>query len=299
MTFFSDGEPGPATIRDVEVVEVSVWRALVGAARKRVAGGQFASYFPVLCMDGRVFGVDEGAVMTDLFGVVPELQRFFMGLSMTPDMTRELPDAPSAMDFVEFVWRSVAEPMKRERHEFGKHDDLSDFSTHAAQRQWELEVNQLFARNGLAFELVKTGRVRRLGTPVLSDRLAEVVLASGDDVLDRLLSKARGKYFDPDPAVRLESLEPLWDAFERSKTLAVPSDKKTSVGEMIAQASSTTEFADVLAGEMRTLTDVGNEFRVRHHEVGKIEVDPSEVDFLFHRCFAAVAQLLNFHRGSA
>ena len=44
-----------------------------------------------------------------------------------------------------------------------------------------------------------------------------------------MLESARRKFLDPDPAVRLEALEKIWDAFERVKTLEIPGDGNKKV----------------------------------------------------------------------
>jgi hypothetical protein len=48
-------------------------------------------------------------------------------------------------------------------------------------------------------------------------------------MLDNMLDECRAKFSHRNPLVRREALERMWDAWERLKSLADPSDKKRSV----------------------------------------------------------------------
>ena len=61
---------------------------------------------------------------------------------------------------------------------------------------------------------------------MLAEVLAHSSFRTGDEELDHLLEKSHRKFIDPDINIRWESLEALWDAWERLKTLG-GSDKKS------------------------------------------------------------------------
>ena len=107
-----------------------------------------------------------------------------------------------------------------------------------------------------------------------------------------MLEDARRKFLNKDPKVRQESLEELWDAWERLKTLEPGADKKASVKALLDKGSGEPTFRQVLEDEAVRLTKVGNDFMIRHTEVGKIPIAGSwQVDYLFQRLFS-LAQLL-------
>jgi hypothetical protein len=55
------------------------------------------------------------------------------------------------------------------------------------------------------------------------------------------------------------------------------------------KASVEVNFRQRLEQEARELTDIGNNFMIRHHESGKIPIHSGEqVDYLFHRLFALI-----------
>ena len=60
------------------------------------------------------------------------------------------------------------------------------------------EVNRLFRRRGLAYELQDGGQVIRLEPVVLSETLTSAIFQSEDQELNRLLELAREKFHDPD-----------------------------------------------------------------------------------------------------
>lgn len=55
-------------------------------------------------------------------------------------------------------------------------------------------------------------------------------------------------------------------------------------------ATNEIHFREVLENEAQILTDIANEFMIRHVEVNKTPI--VDVDFLFHRLFAMIRLLL-------
>jgi hypothetical protein len=84
-------------------------------------------------------------------------------------------------------------------------------------------------------------------------------------------------------------LEKLWDAWERLKTLEAADDKKRSIGILLDRTATEPTFRRLLEEEATYLTNVGNNFMIRHTEVGKIPIASQEqVDYLFHRMFSLI-----------
>jgi len=162
----------------------------------------------------------------------------------------------------------VAKPTAYGYHSFYKHDHLS-FDREEGQVEFRERVNQVFARNGLAYELQENGQVVRFAPPVLQESLRSTTFNTGDPDLDAMLETARVRFLDPDPAIRRESLEKLWDAWERLKTLGPGKDKKASMQAMLDQASPEPNFRAALDQEARELTRIGNSFQIRHTEVSQ------------------------------
>ncbi|MFX0203185.1 MAG: hypothetical protein ACFFCW_44345 [Candidatus Hodarchaeota archaeon] len=68
---------------------------------------------------------------------------------------------------------------------------------------------------------------------------------------------------NPDPVVRRESIERLWDCWERIKTLERPNDKKASITLLLNKAATQADVRAMLEEQARKLTDIGNSFHIR------------------------------------
>lgn len=112
-----------------------------------------------------------------------------------------------------------------------------------------------------------------------------------------MLEEARRKFLSPDPQLRRESLERLWDSWERLKSLDDPRNKKLSVAYLLNKAATETTLRTCLEEEARQLTYIGNTFMIRHSEVNKVPIQESNhVDYLFHRMFSLIHLLVMARR---
>lgn len=92
----------------------------------------------------------------------------------------------------------------------------------------------------------------------------------------------------------------LWACFERLKTLEDPQHKKASVAAIIHLAVGETPLSGVVQEDATDLTKIGNEFDIRHFEIGKHELsDPLHLDYLYGRLFNLIWLLLNHAAGEA
>ena len=154
------------------------------------------------------------------------------------------------------------------------------------------DVNRMFERNGMAFEL-REGAVVRLAPAILKETLASSAFRTGDSTLDELLEVSRHKFMNRSVDVRRESLEKLWDAWERLKTLEPGHNKRESTGRLLDKVVSEPTLREKLEGEAHELTKIGNTFMIRHTEVDKVPIaDSPHIDYLFQRMFSMIWLLL-------
>jgi len=278
-------------------VSPEAWGGIVALINSATSGGGFGRRFPVLCRDGHVVcGTDTEALALAARSELPGIEwpPSTLTLARNGFISTSVPHAPDTflvLDLLEFCHRLVEKPEEIEYHEYYKHQHLR-FDRDRGQQEFREGVNRILARNGIAFELGEDGKVVRLGPLALREDLARTVFNTGDSKLDELLEESRRKFLSPDPTARRESVERLWDAFERTKTLG-GGDKKLSVQALIDSASSEPAFRQVLESEARELTRVGNEFHIRHYETNRIPIDDmAHVDYLFHRLFAFLLLVL-------
>ena len=204
------------------------------------------------------------------------------------------PDNPppdgQIFDVIEFTYEYVAAAMNPTFHSYMSHTHYA-YDQETGRDKFAQDVNRIFERNGVAFALVE-GEVTRLAPAVIDDLLAQTIFRTGDADLDAMLEAARQKFLNRALDVRRESLEKLWDAWERLKTFE-GSDKKKSIGVLLQKACAEPKLRDTLEEEAKCLTRIGNEFMIRHHETDKTPISADEhVDYLFHRLFALISLLL-------
>ena len=107
-------------------------------------------------------------------------------------------------------------------------------------------MNQLFRRNGVAFELSDEGDARRLGALGLREELREVEFDTGDAETDRLLTAARQRILSPREEDRRDALEKLWDAFERVKTLETGASKRAQADRLLDRTAESPRLRELL-----------------------------------------------------
>lgn len=281
MGYFTDRNFGPPA-RTVTELDDTVRRGIVGLLRTRANDGSFGLEYPEQCPDGRgPTGTNTDALRDAL--AVHRLFNFMDG--------RDLPSTFEALDIIEFAHERIAEPRQGDFHGFFGHYHLG-FAQAEGRAAFREEINRIFERNGIAFQLMETGQIQRIAPEGLRETLGQAVFQTGDNVLDQLLERARARFLNRDPRVRRESLETLWDAWERLKSLE-GGDKRVSTARLLDRASGEPNFRTLLETDARLLTDIGNTFMIRHTEITKIPIDDEEhVDFLFHRLFAMIRLLL-------
>ncbi len=295
--YFSDRENGPRT-RTEQVISPEVWAGLVATVQALINSGAFGLRFPERCPDGQaICGCDQGAIAASVVAEMPGLTWPLETFRLVDDsflQQREpfAPDTLLILDFVEFVYASVAKPVPGKHHDFFNHHHFT-FDQPAGQEEFRATVNRIFSRNGVAFEMLSTGRIVRVLPPVLGEELKRTIFRTGDRTLDNMLDECRMKFSDRNPLVRREALERLWDAWERLKSLADPSDKKRSIKIILDATASVPLLRARLEEEATELNSIGNSHLIRHSEVNQVPViDVDHIDYLFHRLFAMIQLLL-------
>jgi hypothetical protein len=186
---------------------------------------------------------------------------------------------------------NISEPTADDYHSYFGHSHYS-YNQESGRQKFNQEVNRLFERNGMAFHL-EHGEVTRLAPALLQETLAATTFRTGDQILDDLLETARNKFLNRSLDVRRESLEKLWDSWERLKTVEPGKDKKASTKALLDKVSAEPAFRGLIEEEARELTEVGNQFMIRHTETNKVPIVSSgHVDYLFGRMFSLVLLVL-------
>lgn len=298
MLYFSERETGEQP-RDVEEIDATVWKGLLALIRSRVVDGSFGAKYPEICEDGTfICGADMAMFDDAMRAEIPELadysnrsrSRYWQSTLDTLRNPDNQPSTVTVLDLVEFCWKSLGKPRTIEYHSFFSHSHLA-FDEEAGQDEFRDQVETIFRRNGVAYEFTNEGRIERLVPPVFRGALIQPGTTTGDVELDRLIATAKRKFLDLHYGTRRESLEALWDAWERLKTLDGEGDKKSQVKSMLDKTAGTAspKFREAIEQEARNLTDIGNNLRIRHSETNQEVLARNEhVDYLFYRLFSLI-----------
>ena len=283
MQYFSDRELGEAP-RTISKISPAVWSGIAWLIQTRIKDGSF-----------RRTSQEKSWECTQRFEATIKAEIPAVAATLYRDRISalECPAFTVIMDIIEFCWREVG---KFEQVDHYPYSGLGheDFDKQAGQNDFRESVNQIFARNGIAFHLTEQGRIERLIAEPIGGLLSGANFRTGDEHLDQLLEAARRKMIVPDLNEHRDALEKLWDAWERMKTITHP---KKPVG--------VTEMLDVLAGadqpklrgfleqEAKALTDAGNGLRIRHAETNQeIIKEAAQIDYMFYRMFALIHLVL-------
>ena len=292
-SYFSDRELGARPRTEQEISPVA-WAGIVALVESLANGGAFGASFPEKCPDSSA--ICGNNIQSFKSSIEAEIHGLSWPLQIDEDddedfMSSKKPWSPAALialDFVEFVWRKVAQPIAGYHHNYFQHYHFT-FDVEAGRATFRENVNRIFARNNLAYDLGSDGQIRRVLPAVLGEALARTYFRTGDHMLDVMLEESHKKFSDPNPLIRREALERLFDSWERIKSLAHTTNKAKSIELILDRAAPDPAFREVLEKESRELTNIGNSHLLRHHELAQSPVvDAWHVDYLFHRLFAMV-----------
>ena len=293
MLYFSERENGEAP-REKEEINETVWRGIQALISTGWQNGAFGAKYPLACRNGTaVVGMDVRAFIDSMRAEIP-------GLPTYPDYPHYCENWTTAdlstlniLDIVEFCWKSIGKPIQTEYHDRLEHQHLK-FDQIQGQEEFRKDIETIFRRNGIAYELTDEGRIERLVSPVFRDALTDTGPDTGESEFDRLLTTAKEKFIDPDPDTRREALESLWDAWERLKTID-QDDKKSGIKAILdaTARSESSKFRGALKEEATTLTEIGNSLRIRHSETDQEKLAQSEhADYLFYRLYSLIHLIL-------
>ncbi|HFK7755174.1 TPA: AbiJ-NTD4 domain-containing protein, partial [Listeria monocytogenes] len=164
-------------------------------------------------------------------------------------------------------------------------DTIELFANNLKDNNFEIQINQILKLNELPLRLGNRRIISNLDSQVTL-QTPEFIQEVG---LKELLQEAVDFYETGKVKIGVEK---LWDALERLKTYYSPTlDKKKSIEKIIEDMSKgKKEFKDMYELEFKQLTKIGNDFRIRHHETTKINID-SEVDYdyFYKRCMSLIS----------
>lgn len=300
MTYFSDKE---LTYKDklVNEITVDVWNGIGVIINKLIASNLLAKDFPAQCPDGNgICGVNEQNLYIAAIAVIPQLKNVLPECGHIHSLPQDYFDDPFALnveeftydvlDFIEFIHKHIYDVQNGDYHTFFKHYELKFPNTTNSRMDFISNVNEIFERNHIGFNLKEDGNIQRVVVKELVPPYDKKIERTFNELLDDAICRFK----NPKIEERQIAIEKLWDAFERIKTLLSPANKRESVDCLLDKvASGEGSIKQILDQECKALTSIGNALQIRHFEIDKVQIKSEEhIDYLFYRMYSLL-QLLS------
>lgn len=261
--------------------------------------------FPLYCPDdgASIYSYNETDLIEDLKFEIPSLMNNegFISPVITNDIFGDGEirnyNQYAILDFVEYVYHNIKDFNAGYHHPFFNHTHLHFLETNDAAKSFLEDTNKIFAKTGLLYQLNENGEVERMVlNRVIIDETKNNIKTIQDKGLEELINDALLSFLKPGTKNLENAVEKIWDAFERAKTYYVGLDKKTSSTKLILNISEEqNEMIEVLKLEFKELTDLGNSFRIRHHETDKIDFSSdNHKEYFFNRCLSLLSLILKY-----
>lgn len=239
---------------------------------------------------------DEKGFITKIKIKIPSLFRDESDKICAPAYGDEY-DQYALLDLIEYFALNIKDITERWNNRYQNYKTIDCLKTSDIFKNFKEEINEIFTEAGLLYELTDEKIIERIveNSPLTIE--IENSFAAVHEVGTReLLKDAIALYKTPNSTARQDSVEKIWDAFERLKTYYTESSKKQSAERIVNDMSrGNSEFYDLFNDEFRMLTEIGNKYRIRHHETNKIDItDVRYYDYLFNRCLSLIALAIEY-----
>lgn len=264
-----------------DTIDVNVYNILINCCGNYI--DKLVNIFPMSTYDDFT---GESKVVIDYESftkrVLLKIPTLFHGQTMNGDSFRpetfDNYDQFALLDFIEYLGSMLK-------------DETNSFT------EFKLKINDIFSDAGVSFELTDNSEVLRIEKNTTAiDSTIQKSESIHDSELHNLLKMATDLYYKRGLDSRKTSLETLWGAFERVKTVYTDLDKKDSVEKLLDKmAQGNIKVRDIYDNEFKELTYIGNQYSIRHHETNQsLLTDNDQYDYLFCRCIALINVALNF-----
>ena len=172
-------------------------------------------------------------------------------------------------------------------------DAIELYEKYNTDSDYAAQMNMIFKLNSVPYKLEQGRIVSTLEIAIDPKILAEIP----EKGLKELLSEANAYYRSGNKQIAVEK---IWDAFERLKTYYSPTLNKAQSADKIIDNMSNSEpnYKTLYEAEFKALTNIGNNFRIRHHETTKIaKKEYRQYYYFYKRCLALVSVAILYLEG--
>lgn len=223
---------------------------------------------------------------------IPEIHRDYYDVEI-----KDKYDQYALLDYIEFIAQNCKDFEKSGPHKFFAHYHYDFSDTSSVFERFKDDINNVFTMTGLLYVMTENKTIERvIDESVVSPDLIKEISTVKEKGIRELLDDAITRFKAPDPDAPRDAAEKIWDAFERLKTYYTSMDKQTSSTQIIQDmADRDTNYINLFTEEFKTLTKIGNDYRIRHHETSKIDIpDPNYYDYFFNRCLSLIGLAIKY-----
>lgn len=296
MSYFTERNGMREGIQKTNIISVDMYTILLDCCEQYYEN--IAWRFSELCPDGNgCCGLDMSKMAAFLKFEIPTLYRDSYNRIVAPDRYYDTYDQYALLDYIEFIGNNIKDVTDRYWHGYFKHHELSFGESGVAFEKFRQDINAIFEKTGLLYSYSEYGEIERVEeNSVLSEDIEIAIAAVKEQGLRELLMAAIQKHKSPKPTDHRDAVEKIWDAWERLKTYYTTMDKKASASKIVNDiAGGHQDYIALFDTEFTTLTKIGNNHRIRHHETDKIDItDDKHYDYFFNRCLSIIALAIQY-----
>lgn len=300
MTLYTERHGMRKQIERTSTITVEMYAMLFDCCEKYY--DNIAWKFPEECPDGQgCCGLDYQQFSTHMKFDIPTLFRTSNGRIGKPTSnyygSNDDYDQYALLDLIEFIGQNCKDISVGSFHSYFGHHHITLLDTNGVSNEFRKDINGIFQKTGLLYTLTENMIIERVieyGT--VAPEIETVIKSVKEPGLKDLLDEAIMLFKQPNPALRNDAVEKLWDAFERLKTYYTNLDKKASATKIVKEMSGgQLAFEQLFDAEFTALTKIGNDYRIRHHETNKIDIlDIRYYDYFFNRCLALTLAAIQY-----
>lgn len=246
--------------------------------------------------DSDYVAFDEKRFRTKIKIRIPSLFRDEYDRICTPEYDEY--DQYALLDLIEYFAQNIKDISEQWNSDYYQnYKTIVCFETSDIFKDFKEEINEIFTETGLLYKLTDEKIIERIveNSP-LTIEIENSFVAVPELGTRELLKDAIALYKTPNSKARQDSVEKIWDALERLKTYYTTMDKKSSAKKIVTDMSGgNSKFYELFNNEFMTLTSIGNNYRIRHHETDKLDItDERYYDYLFNRCLSLIALAIEY-----
>lgn len=303
-------------IRTNENLSFTFWKKLTQILDKMHKSNYFSISYPLIYpiyydMDsndylghissGQIYACDDNRLSEDLnFYIDNDIS---WPLQIKKKERDWMPSKNQIFDIIEFLYSKINSIESNTYHSEAYYEEGISITVlkpkqndNSAREKFAKEINTLLSAGKMIYVFDENlGEIHS----IISHETRQLIVSALDfktfyldSEYSQFLKSACELISNPSFEKRYDALDKLWDAFDRLKCYFDPknqNEKKTSCKKILDLFPNNPLFCIDLDKEMKILTDLGNQVRIRHKETYQETLtDSIQVNYLFNRCLAMI-----------